>query len=65
MAQPSPSARLAAFVDGVSIKPPLFTGSVTSSEIKDFALRAFLEPVPSFPLLGGLSRHLFLSVLRI
>ena len=63
--QPSPSARLASFVDKVSLKRSFFTGSVVSSEINEFALKTLFELSDSFFFLSSSPRHLFLFVLRI
>ena len=65
MLQPSPSARLASFVDKVSLKRSFFTGSVVSSEINEFALKTLFELSGSLFFLSSSPRHLFLAVLRI
>lgn len=65
MLQPSSRLRLVHFTDEVSLKLPLSPGSVVSSTTKDFRLGALFEWSPSFSFLSGLSRHLFISILRI
>lgn len=63
MAQTS-TAQLVPFAGGVLLKDSSFSGSVASGGANDIWLRAFFEKFPSFSSLGGLSLHLFLSVLR-
>ena len=65
MAQVSSAFRLAPYPGNALLKGSPFSRSVASNEIRDFWLRALFEWFPSFSFLSGLSRHLFLSVLRI
>lgn len=63
--QASSEARLTRSGGGVLLKASPFHGQVSSSETKTSFLGAIFARFSPSPFLGALSRHLFLSVLRI